>query len=33
MVTQLEAFFESLVDTLHKGERHAALEFEKVTSY
>lgn len=25
-------FYEMLVDVLHKGERHAALEFEKVTS-
>ncbi|WP_354691104.1 antitermination protein [Phytobacter sp. RSE-02] len=26
-------FFERLVDTLHKEEKHAASEFEKVTSY
>ncbi|CAH6102863.1 antitermination protein [Citrobacter koseri] len=26
-------FYEMLVDMLHKGERHAALEFEKATSY
>ncbi|HAU5634826.1 antitermination protein [Citrobacter amalonaticus] len=26
-------FYEMLVDVLHKGERHAASEFEKATSY
>ncbi|EOM7492188.1 antitermination protein, partial [Escherichia coli] len=26
-------FYEKLVEILHKGERHAAGEFEKVTSY
>ncbi|AVR04053.1 antitermination protein [Pluralibacter gergoviae] len=26
-------FYEGLVDTLHKGERQAAAEFEKATSY
>ena len=26
-------FYEMLVDTLRKGERHAAVEFEKVTTY
>ncbi|MCD9722424.1 antitermination protein, partial [Klebsiella pneumoniae] len=26
-------FYEGLVDMLHKGERQAAAEFEKATSY
>lgn len=26
-------FYEMLVDTLRQGERHAALEFEKITTY